>query len=281
MANKPRKPTPNQAEFERQLKRITRIVKSAERDGLTFPRSIIPEAPKRITKKTLDDLKALTPTRARSMAEEKTTTASRPEEYERHPRKRGKFAADIDPLTGRATEAPAETKPPKRKKPKKATTPKPKTARPSASAPTPDTVITPEAPQTPDYLPSASTKIIDELTAVLTSSVPNEEVADYLLSLLLDRIYTEGAEVVATRLEESHDRSIELATRAVYDSDSRTTRNVYGSAIALAELITGGTLDPLISIELEQLAYEAYVDRLASYSNANAAQKAMRNRWYD
>lgn len=46
--------TPNQQEFEKQIKRIKRIMRQAEKEGITFMRSPLPERPKRITKQRLE-----------------------------------------------------------------------------------------------------------------------------------------------------------------------------------------------------------------------------------
>lgn len=59
--NKPRKPTPNAKAFEREVKRLTRIVKQAEKRGITFLTSPIPEKPERVTKKQLRLISAIKP----------------------------------------------------------------------------------------------------------------------------------------------------------------------------------------------------------------------------
>lgn len=46
--------TPNQQEFERQLRRIKRLMRESEKEGITFMRSPLPERPKRITKQRLE-----------------------------------------------------------------------------------------------------------------------------------------------------------------------------------------------------------------------------------
>jgi hypothetical protein len=58
--NKPRKPTPNQKAYEKELKRIKRFIKSAEKRGYTFPELELPEKPKRVTKKHLQQIQSIT-----------------------------------------------------------------------------------------------------------------------------------------------------------------------------------------------------------------------------
>lgn len=57
----PTKKTKNQIAFEREVKRLTRFVKQAERQGIYFPDPPVPEVmPKRITKKALQKLQLTT-----------------------------------------------------------------------------------------------------------------------------------------------------------------------------------------------------------------------------
>ncbi len=57
----PTKKTKNQLAFEREVKRLTRFVKQAERQGVYFPEPPLPAAmPKRITKKQLEKLQLTT-----------------------------------------------------------------------------------------------------------------------------------------------------------------------------------------------------------------------------
>lgn len=58
--SKPRKPTPNQMAWELEVKRLTRIVKKANKLGIEVPTGFIPPKPKRITKKALSLIQAKT-----------------------------------------------------------------------------------------------------------------------------------------------------------------------------------------------------------------------------
>lgn len=60
MASK-KKPTANQAEYRKEVNRIKRFIKGAEKRGFRFDSGIIPPEPARITKAKIAELKKLTP----------------------------------------------------------------------------------------------------------------------------------------------------------------------------------------------------------------------------
>ena len=51
--------TPNQQEWEKELKRLNQLIKRAEKRGYIFDENIIPKTPKRITKKKLSEIKEI------------------------------------------------------------------------------------------------------------------------------------------------------------------------------------------------------------------------------
>lgn len=51
--------TPNQQKWEKELKRLNQFIKRAEKRGYIFDENIIPETPKRITKKKLSEIKQI------------------------------------------------------------------------------------------------------------------------------------------------------------------------------------------------------------------------------
>ena len=51
--------TPNQEEWEKELKRLNQFIKRAEKRGYIFDENIIPETPQRITKKKLSEIKQI------------------------------------------------------------------------------------------------------------------------------------------------------------------------------------------------------------------------------
>ena len=70
-----KKLTANQKEFEKQVKRLTRVVRAYENKGLVFINPIIPERPKRVTKQRIEVLRRIKPIDIASKAYEvdKTT----------------------------------------------------------------------------------------------------------------------------------------------------------------------------------------------------------------
>ena len=53
--------TPNQQAWKKELKRLQQFIRSAKKRGYTFPDDVIPETPKRITKKQLSKIKGINP----------------------------------------------------------------------------------------------------------------------------------------------------------------------------------------------------------------------------
>lgn len=92
--------TPTQSEWQKQIKRLQRIIRTEERKGLTIPAGIIPEQPKHVTKQKIEQLRSIKPATIRAVLKEQalSSTPSTPvdilgrvrtkheEEYIRHPR---------------------------------------------------------------------------------------------------------------------------------------------------------------------------------------------------
>lgn len=66
---KRKKPTQLQIEYNKQIKRLKQAVRRAEKRGYIIPDNIIPEKPKRVTRKTVEKLKQITPTEIYSKSE--------------------------------------------------------------------------------------------------------------------------------------------------------------------------------------------------------------------
>lgn len=64
-----RKMTANQREYAKQLKRIKQAVRRAEKRGYMFEDNVVPQTPKRITKKSIQALKEITPEKLYAKAE--------------------------------------------------------------------------------------------------------------------------------------------------------------------------------------------------------------------
>lgn len=69
MTKKKKKLTPNQIEYNKQVRRIKQFIYRAEKRGFVFEQNIIPEKPKRVTKKAIQRLKELKPDVLYSKAE--------------------------------------------------------------------------------------------------------------------------------------------------------------------------------------------------------------------
>ena len=63
-----RKQTTNQREYAKQVKRIKQAVRRAEKRGYIFDENIVPQTPKRITQKAIQQLKEITPNTLYSQA---------------------------------------------------------------------------------------------------------------------------------------------------------------------------------------------------------------------
>ena len=57
---KKKKPTQLQLDYRKQVKRLKQAIRRAENRGYIMPDDIIPEQPKRITRKTVERLKKIT-----------------------------------------------------------------------------------------------------------------------------------------------------------------------------------------------------------------------------
>ena len=62
-----KKLTLNQAEFEKQVKRLMKAQRQAEKEGIKFITSPIPEQPKKITKQYIEKLKTIKPLQVKEM----------------------------------------------------------------------------------------------------------------------------------------------------------------------------------------------------------------------
>lgn len=56
-----KKQTPNQQQWKKELRRLKRFIRNAEKRGFKFDENVIPETPKRITQKRLNEIKQLKP----------------------------------------------------------------------------------------------------------------------------------------------------------------------------------------------------------------------------
>lgn len=105
---KPRKPTPNQAAWNKEVKRLEREMKRAQRLGREIPDDFIPETPTRITQKRLNLIrsKTLKPKKQKPEAETRKPPRSKGEEKRRRTRTAG--AEQEEPRKGRTQRRTAD-----------------------------------------------------------------------------------------------------------------------------------------------------------------------------
>lgn len=114
---RPRKPTPNEQEWEKQIRRLQRLIKQTEREGYTFIRSPLPEEkPRRITKQTIKELQSI---KLKQLKTEEYTTRQTVDKIEQTPTTKTKIPR-FTPETPQTT-SPRTTTP---------TAPSPKTPKP-------------------------------------------------------------------------------------------------------------------------------------------------------
>lgn len=127
-----KKLTANQAEWEKQQKRLQRLLTKLEQEGMTFTHSPIPETPHRITQKKLEDIKSITKKTLKSLADNQPpkptyqpsppskprTRAKQPEPFEPHKPRSPVSETTREKLreAGKARKGrPTRAKPPSRK----------------------------------------------------------------------------------------------------------------------------------------------------------------------
>ena len=94
----PKKKTKNQIAFEREIKRLTRFVKQAERQGIYFPEPPVPAVmPKRITKKALEKLQLTTRSDIQARGYVVDYETGETEEFKPAPSKK-RYLSQIKPL---------------------------------------------------------------------------------------------------------------------------------------------------------------------------------------
>lgn len=282
--SKPRKPTPNAQAFEREVKRLQRLVKIAENKGIVFISSPIPEKPAVVTRKRLNLIHSIT----KSDIESKGYTLDKETgELQNYvpPKKSKPRTKLLYPTHSYGSHSSALYKPKlseeelhkvrseaakksaQARKEREANDPeyakRMREKRSNAAKKAAETrrrrkqeqpPNTPPEEQPPDHsnLPSQGDSILANVRAELNGSV-NGHIAQYLLDLLEDEIDANGEDVVIERLATAPERAIETANGSSYASDSDDVANC---AYSLAFLITGGNVDGVMSIEIEQLAYE-------------------------
>lgn len=181
-----RKLTANQQAYAKELNRIKQAVRRAEKRGYMFEDNVVPQTPKRITKKSIQALKEITPNKLYAKA------------------------LYLDTSTGEVLSGQEGRKLERQKSSEKA---KETRARKKESS-------SPTSPSYEDYFPSFSHMVISNYKAHIRQF---NEVAYTKLSEWLERlISTYGEDDVAIMLNEGAENGLIVTYQIVYSQDKMT-----------------------------------------------------------
>ena len=218
-------------EYEKQIKRIKDSVKRAEKKGLKFDTSPVPEMPKRVTKKKLEEIKDL------------TYRDIWPKGYKENDKGEKEFYSPYE-ASKEASRKRQETIKAKKNK------------EPSKPEPPPE----PQEPESSDYddydwddddddydYPFAGETMYNNLLDEIANG-KNGNIASFIYEYLQDTVDDVGLEELYRRLEEATDTDLmSLAETAVQDSNSEEVKD---ACLALLEIINGGSVEPWVAEEL-------------------------------
>ena len=203
---KPKKPTksPTVVQYEKELKRIKQFISRASKRGFMWEDNVIPARPKRVTKKSVERLKKITPSVL----------------Y-----KKGKFV-DID--TGEILPATVGRQIERKKSAEKAA----KTRKRNKNKPNKDYPTTPDVPDyrpdVPDYEPEDNyypefTDIVISMFQATLNQFPNAEGTQLLLRWLDQLIADNGRGNVAQMLQDGASAGLIVTWETVYKSTDTKT----------------------------------------------------------
>lgn len=226
-------------EYEKQIKRIKDSVKRAEKKGLKFDTSPVPEMPKRVTKKKLEEIKDLTYRDIWTKG------------YKESDKGEKEFYSPYEASKEASRKRQETIKGKKNKEPRK------------------DDIIDWDWKDNGDNKDSSQDDITDydwdddddddydypfageTMYNNLLDEIANGKngnIASFIYEYLQDTVDYVGLEKLYRRLEEATDTDImALAQTAVNDSDSEEVKN---SCLALLEIINGGSVEPWVAEEL-------------------------------
>ena len=216
--------TPNQQEWEKELKRLNQFIKRAEKRGYIFDEKIIPETPQRITKKKLSEIKEINPDVLYNTAKyfDKETGQT------------------ISGLEGRRIERRKSAQ-------KSAQTKKLKTQNTISEKP---------------VLPKESDIVLRNIEEMIANWQPLLNWSNYfaeakkqdkttLTNILQQAISETGREEIAKRLQNAATNIIDTVERILYSSDEE---QVNLDLVDIATIIKGRSLTPEESINLTESA---------------------------
>lgn len=274
--SKLRKPTANAAAFEKEVRRLQRIVKIAENKGIVFLTSPIPEKPKRITSKKLDLIQSLTKSDIESKGYTFDKETGELQNYippNQSKRRRNRKIESIksgsvlkfNTLKEASLRTYAEPK-------KKLTSDELKKIRSRVTETRREREVSDaeykkrtdfdeyedvhsdkyeETNQIDFVRPDRATTILHNFRAILNNA-QNKNISNYLLDLMNDEMDSIGEDGLAERLANASELLIELANGASFDS---TAEGVASNAYSLASLILK-EVAPAIKERIEEMAYE-------------------------
>lgn len=230
MATKKRKPSPAEREYQKQLRRIKRFIKSAEKRGFIFDQKVIPPKPKRITKASVQRLRKITPTYLYKKAVYTTDTL------------------DIIPAEERRKQERQEAA-------KKAA----RTRKQQRNYPSIDTSGITQPHRPPSIVDSVLTSI-EELIDRFPDGYDwhewqykqHEKHLNVLKRVLYGQIQTYGRTVVAMRLQKAGQDVVQMAERIIY-GDSKD--EAFQADLAwFAQILKGDNLTAEEALEIQELA---------------------------
>lgn len=245
-----RKPTPNQAEYQRNINRIKRFVRNAEKRGYSFDLSGIDlKMPGRVTKKALREIKQIRPARLYQMASyndpisRETFTGEQGRQIENYRRSK-KAAQTVREKKAGTYKAPQE---------------KPKRQKRQSNEDIPsivDIVLSNVEEMLETWTPHEYWTHGNKKTGVTLADIKRKD-RNIAKSILEGAISTYGREVVAQRLEEHAEEVNQLLDQILYGSGDKNVKNGREQAqfalVRFSAIVSGRLPSVKESMELTEL----------------------------
>jgi len=233
-------------EFKKEQKRLRKIIKKLEQEyEAELIKSPIPDIPKRVTKQSVEKIKAIKPATIKQLFDEQK-------------------ASNISKITAEKSNKTVTSSTEKVSSPKQDT---------SVAEQTINKVAKDEPVKTSSQLPLETDVVLAELYRILNNSrtdLNNKMVADYIIEVIEDELSSlevdfasmgnlanHHAKSIIVKRIQSNPQVIELAQIVAYDSNQETV-NI--SAIEILNLVTGGvtfeeseTVDTLLMYGVKNL----------------------------
>ena len=219
MAIKPKKPTSKNYDYEKERRRVQRLVKKAEKEGYIFDKSPVPKKPKRVRQQSIDNLAKI----------------------------------DFGWITKKAKTTPKKDKNPPKKIPKSK---KPKTNPIKGKAIPP---YEPSLPKESTVVLDNIREFLRQWTPLLHWGASFRELKrerkNALEILLESSVAKDGETVVARRLQNSSDDVASIVNQIIYDSEKNVEVNFLVNRFAT--IVTGRALTMEEARKLSELSEES------------------------